>query len=738
MGGVNGMNGVNNGMNGVNNGMNGVNNRMNGVNNGMMGGHMQRQHHGQYINGGSAHPVLASFPLFNFGSLRPDERVAANEYDAFLNTLTFNSKEIINNMTRVAADNLASVNAIASVIEHRIVAVPHPRKLPCLYLLDSISKNIGPVYVNRFRPGLYRCFVAAYDPADPQTRASMMRLLNTWPPVFGHEPVEAIRRHIAASGPAPAPGPSNIQQNVPATGSTIVAVKNPALDHIDRLAGALTRTIASGMAPSPLDCNTLSSLISVQLAQTNPPLPHPIRTKLLALHAQFAPLSGAGPAIGPHPQAVGNRMPGSMPRSMPLMLRQQQQSMLMPGFPGMPALPGIPNLAAVSIPRSAPPMPLVTAPHVLRFADLKSMSHADVVRSLYTELTFLSKSDGMRFRTQMALRAHMDWLFAQNKRKRARDRATGGSGVSRCWYDATPVFLGTATATDPGAAFSKTPLTLGAAFSSATTGHTRTGGTGQDTTDELDDTGGNGGMSSDVSCAAMGGDEVCPACCEGFQSSWDDDKQSWMLKDAVRSSEDGHAYHSGCYTSPDDSGFISGAEHEATKEEAAAIDSENEFDEQKALEGVQIAAPFTAARAVVAEASTVPIIETIIVTSAELDAKCDVKDEFCAPNDETVELVFKDDPSASQNAGVEFGAKEEPMVSDTLGTADLAAVLSDATTTADVPTELVFSSELEALAEPECDSHGSRTKRSVEVLLNESDGDQRAAAKRVRLSPLAD
>jgi hypothetical protein len=69
----------------------------------------------------------------------------------------------------------------------------------------------------------------------------------------------------------------------------------------------------------------------------------------------------------------------------------------------------------------------------------------------------------------------------------------------------------------------------------------------------------------------MGNDEVCPACCEGFQSSWDDDKQSWMLSGGIRSDEDGHAYHSGCYVAPGEhSDVTSGAEQEDELEEVAA------------------------------------------------------------------------------------------------------------------------------------------------------------------------
>lgn len=126
--------------------------------------------------------------------LPPQMRTSAVEYDVFVSELSFNSKEIINNLTRVAHENIASSPAIATVVVQRILTSPPDRKLPLLYLMDSISKNVGEPYVSNFTSSAPRVFLNAYRSAGQSVRASMQRLLNTWIMVFGTTVVDSIRR----------------------------------------------------------------------------------------------------------------------------------------------------------------------------------------------------------------------------------------------------------------------------------------------------------------------------------------------------------------------------------------------------------------------------------------------------------------------------------------------------------------------------------------------------------------
>lgn len=57
---------------------------------------------------------------------------------------------------------------------------PPQTKLPALYLLDSISKNIGPPYIVLFSRFIERRFLEAYQVVDSPTKIKMEELLGTW------------------------------------------------------------------------------------------------------------------------------------------------------------------------------------------------------------------------------------------------------------------------------------------------------------------------------------------------------------------------------------------------------------------------------------------------------------------------------------------------------------------------------------------------------------------------------
>jgi pre-mRNA cleavage complex 2 protein Pcf11 len=532
------------------------------------------------------HRAQPSFPnhgmagqASHLSALRPNEQAAAAEYDRFLNDLTFNSKDVINNLTKIAGENVPSFNAIAHVLENRILLMPPHAKLPFLYVVDSICKNIGAVYVNRFRQSILRCFVCAYECSAPPVRASMQRLLNTWPPVFGAEIVGAIRHHVAGIDAAPlngrggfpaangVGGPNATADLAPgasgggggatghAAGSTDPRSGAPAgvafppsphasaMAQIGRLFAEVTRSVAAGAPPSALDLNSLSSLISGQMQSTA--LPPSDREELRALQSRLGALTARGflPSRGLISSVNPNGGPaGPLRSSVPA--GPNAQSARPAPAPSSSGPVAAPPLAVL---RSALPAAAAGTPASLNFSQLKTLPHTDIIRSLYTDLGFLSKMDGMRFKNQLDLRGHLDWLFVQNKRKRARARATGGSGVSRCWYEPTSQFLGAAPDVRAGNAFGNANAVPSAAAP---------GGAVAPTLSESSGAKDKRQPSEVVMCEAMGGEEVCPTCCEGFQSSWDDDKQAWMLNNGIRPVQGGKAYHKGCCMPADADGLV--------------------------------------------------------------------------------------------------------------------------------------------------------------------------------------
>eukprot|EP00178_Gracilaria_changii_P027601 TRINITY_DN893_c0_g1_i1.p1 TRINITY_DN893_c0_g1~~TRINITY_DN893_c0_g1_i1.p1 ORF type:complete len:809 (-),score=140.83 TRINITY_DN893_c0_g1_i1:1448-3631(-) len=312
---------------------------------------------------------------------------------------------------------------------------------------------------------------------------------------------------------------------------------------LERTMTQVIRNASMGTLPSNHQLFTLNRTITTQLQSSATQLQ---RSALLRYQQQLreissAPRHRAAPApktshISATPSAPpsSSQVPGphvsatltNLLRAMPPGLLHTVQSVAhssrplpsatvgtLPSPAAMPRPSGVPR----RLPDTAGPSYSAPSPTVLTFAELKGMSHHAGVRSLYTDLPYLSKSDGMRFATKEALREHLDWLFRQNRRKRGTKEQVVVGGQSRGWFDALDVFLGNV---DPNAKPTKPSVN------------------NNTVADENDD--------RTVSVVESKSDnDKCAACHEVFETFWDDDKHAWMLRDCTKTDDD-ELYHVNC------------------------------------------------------------------------------------------------------------------------------------------------------------------------------------------------
>ncbi|KAH8704263.1 putative mRNA cleavage factor complex component Pcf11 [Talaromyces proteolyticus] len=109
----------------------------------------------------------------------PSDEVA-EDYKNSLEDLTTNDRFQISNLTVIAKENTEHAMAISRVLENHIRTTPPAQKLPALYVVDSVVKNVGTPYTLFLGRNLYQTFMNAYTLVDQQTRRKLDEMLRTW------------------------------------------------------------------------------------------------------------------------------------------------------------------------------------------------------------------------------------------------------------------------------------------------------------------------------------------------------------------------------------------------------------------------------------------------------------------------------------------------------------------------------------------------------------------------------
>nr|XP_042125119.1 pre-mRNA cleavage complex 2 protein Pcf11-like [Peromyscus maniculatus bairdii] len=128
-----------------------------------------------------------------------------HDYQSSLEDLTFNSKPHINMLTIVAEENLPFAKEIVSVIEAQTAKAPSSEKLPLMYLMDSIVKNIGKEYVTAFTKNLVATFTCVFEKVDGNTRKRLFELRSTWDKIFPLKKLYALDVRVNSIDPADGP-----------------------------------------------------------------------------------------------------------------------------------------------------------------------------------------------------------------------------------------------------------------------------------------------------------------------------------------------------------------------------------------------------------------------------------------------------------------------------------------------------------------------------------------------------
>jgi len=511
----------------------------------------------------------------------PDvDHLVAQEYDVFLSQLTFNSKEIINALTRIAEENKHVSPAIAFVLESRILNAEPDKKLPLVYLLDSILKNVKNPYLDLFAVRVPKLMPRVYASCTTDVRARLRKLVSTWPPYFGQQIVSIIATEfnkldvaqqsgltaaslyanpefarsnvqnmaaVASAFPSatvsahtaqPSHTPLAMQQHhvmqlaqppiLPSHNQTaLVELENEARHLIERINFDTHR----GLAPSLDRAARLQANIAAQLQLVTD------IHKRRSLEALRSSIMAAAPQPAPFPAAPHNQgLSFGMQSTVPSVFQHQQK----PVPPAQATAPGAggPQLCA-------------------SFELLKSSAHDGAVRLLYDDLQHVSRMDGSRFATKDQLRAHLDWLFEHQKRKRK------SAAHSRTWFATESDWRNNVkdvklSGADVAAIFENAAANRAATSGAAGTA-SRKSGAASEPNDELAERSKARGFKrmandsredyveeDDAVLEAPGdGDELCGMCEEKIDIMWNDTRQAWFLQGAVKVGEE--LFHKKCY-----------------------------------------------------------------------------------------------------------------------------------------------------------------------------------------------
>lgn len=124
-------------------------------------------------------------------------------YKSFVNDLVSVEKRQIVALTEIAKDAVISqpelAPQLAQVIIDRALQAPADVKLPILYLLDSITKNVGEPFKTCFAAALPQIYSDAWTVGAPGLHKPLQKLAATWIGVFPPHVLRAVHASVSVT-----------------------------------------------------------------------------------------------------------------------------------------------------------------------------------------------------------------------------------------------------------------------------------------------------------------------------------------------------------------------------------------------------------------------------------------------------------------------------------------------------------------------------------------------------------
>ncbi|PWY96894.1 hypothetical protein BCV70DRAFT_203229 [Testicularia cyperi] len=544
-------------------------------------------------------------PAFAAGEPAHDPNAFAGMYRSHLATLTFNSKPIITNLTVLAHEHAARMaGVVAKCIDDHIMHSHPSVRLPALYTLDSISKNIGHPYTQLWSERIVPMFLESYRVVDQPTKRRMEELLVTWKtagpigrPLFGDDAQWKIERALFGSQGMPLPQPQQQQQqqqqqyrNTPPTSDPRAHSKAKAIENIDKLllvdGQALAATpsdqalqervdslaqlrqviTTADLSPEEMtqihaQLDSLAASAAQRALATSTPAPIPLISDPVAsplpTNGSHAPAPSAAPsaplsqglsgALANLSSLMGATVSAPTPQTTSASGGSGATSSLIASLMQAGLLPG--SGASTPVPEERDQdEEYVTA---IMSLDIQTSGPAfqreppSFELILHKHLPLQCRQCANRYpsgaKGQGRMDDHLDWHFTQNRR--AKDSATRGQ--SRSWFDRLDSFLR-------------------GGFDDSAPSSSSKSGAGDD---GVGGTGGKSGLTAAQDKALREkfektfviaptdpdlASKPCPICKEVFKSQWSEDEEEWIWLNAIKvdSAESGATYyHASCHHS---------------------------------------------------------------------------------------------------------------------------------------------------------------------------------------------